>query len=87
MSWGPGIQEADVALSSSGRGTYYWHIEYLNMIGRERGSQSYAMLGASKKKNYGVMRWSVGIAAGFGVMRGQSSGDRLVVSNLNVSLI
>lgn len=66
MSWGPGIQEADVALSSSGRGTHHWHIEYLNIIGRERGRQSYAMLGASKKELWCDEGWSVGIAAGFG---------------------
>lgn len=86
MPWGPGIQEADVALSSSGRGTHHWHIEYLNMIGRERGSQSYAMLGASKKR-LGCDEVVSGDCYRILGKRGQSSGDRLVVSTLNVSLI
>lgn len=50
MPWGPGVQGADVVLSSTGRDSHYWHIEYLNMFVRESGSQSYAMLRASKKE-------------------------------------
>lgn len=56
------------------------------MIGTERGSQSYVMLGTSKKELGGDEVVS-GDCCRIRGKREQSSGDRLVVSNLNVSLI
>lgn len=56
------------------------------MIGRERGSQSYAMLGTSKKE-LGCDEVVSGDCCRIWGSRGQSPGDRLVVSNLNVCLI
>lgn len=83
MPWGSGIQGADVVLSSTGMGSHYWYIEYLNMIGQERGSQSYAMLRASKKES-GCDDVVSEDYCRLGDMGRQSTGDWSVVSNLKV---